>query len=258
MADLFDMELRALRRDRAARVGPVLFLYERAFADCLERLTLVHRRFARALLIGSPDAGWPARLGSFADEIEVRDPGPLFAELAGGDVLVEDCWESHGDAYDLVVAIGTLDTVNDLPLALRLIRASMSAGGLFLGAFSGGDSLPQLRKAMRAADSAVSAAAPHVHPRVEAAALAPLLVAAGFIEAVVDIDRASVSYRSLERLVADLRAMGATNLLNARPRFVGRKARAAAIAAFARSAEGGRTVEKFEIVHFAAWMPNKG
>ena len=38
MADLFDMELRALRRDRAARTGPELFLLERAFADCLERL----------------------------------------------------------------------------------------------------------------------------------------------------------------------------------------------------------------------------
>lgn len=258
MADLFDMKLRALRRDRAARIGPELFLNERAFADCLERLALVHRRFARALLIGSPDAGWPARLGSFADNVQVREPGPLFAERAGGDVLVEDSWKPGPDAHDLVVAIGTLDTVNDLPLALRLIRASMSVGGLFLGAFSGGDTLPQLRNAMRAADSATGAAAPHVHPRIEASALAPLLAAAGFIEPVVDVDRASVSYRSLERLVADLRAMGATNLLNARPRFVGRKARAAGISAFAEAADGGRTVEKFEVLHFAAWTPDKG
>jgi hypothetical protein len=256
-ADLFDMGLRRSRRDRAARLGPELFLYERAFADCLERLALVQRRFARALLIGSPAADWPARLGPFAGKVEVRDPGLLFAERAGGDVLVEDSWEPQLDAYDLVVAVGTLDSVNDFPLALRLIRASMSAGGLFLGAFSGGDTLPQLRSAMRAADSAAGAAAPHVHPRIEAAALAPLLAAAGFIEPVVDIDRASVSYGSLERLVRDLRAMGATNLLNARPRFVGRKARDAAIAAFAAGAEGGRTVEKFEVLHFAAWTPNK-
>jgi len=258
VADLFDMGLRALRRDRAARTGPELFLYERAFADCLERLALVHRRFASALLIGSPNADWPARLGSFADKVEVRDPGPLFALRAAGDVMVEDSWEPRPSAYDLVVAVGTLDSVNDLPLVLRLIRVSMAAGGLFLGAFSGGDTLPQLRSAVRAADSATGAAAPHVHPRIEASALAPLLAAAGFIEPVVDVDRASASYRSLERLVADLRAMGATNLLIARPRFVGKKARAAAIAAFAAAAKEGRTVEKFEILHFAAWTPNKG
>ena len=35
---LFDMELRALRRDRAARMGPELFLLDRAFYDCVDRL----------------------------------------------------------------------------------------------------------------------------------------------------------------------------------------------------------------------------
>ena len=56
------MKLRAMRRDRAARGGVELFLYERAFADCLERLALLQRRFDSALLIGSPDAGWPLAL----------------------------------------------------------------------------------------------------------------------------------------------------------------------------------------------------
>src|SRR5690348_3921935 len=37
-ADLFDMKLRALRRDRAQRTGAELFLYERAFDDCLDRV----------------------------------------------------------------------------------------------------------------------------------------------------------------------------------------------------------------------------
>ena len=55
MPDLFDMKLRALRRDRAARIGPELFLFDRIFDDCLERLALVNRRFERALLIGCPN-----------------------------------------------------------------------------------------------------------------------------------------------------------------------------------------------------------
>ena len=56
-ADLFDLNLRAMRRDRAFRAGSDLFLCERAFEDCLERIGLVNRRFQSALLIGCPDAG---------------------------------------------------------------------------------------------------------------------------------------------------------------------------------------------------------
>src|SRR5439155_18532847 len=56
-------------------------------------------------------------------------------------------------SYDLVLAIGTLDTVNDLPRALMTVRLAMAASGLFLGAVSGGETLPRLRTAMRAADT---------------------------------------------------------------------------------------------------------
>jgi len=81
--ELFDTKLRAVRRDRAARTGVEPFLFERAFADCLERLELMQRPFQRTLLIGCPDRSWVGRLSRFADGIDVRDPGPLFAEQAG-------------------------------------------------------------------------------------------------------------------------------------------------------------------------------
>jgi hypothetical protein len=253
---LFDPKLRAMRRDRAARQGVELFLHERAFADCLERLELVQRRFGRALLIGCPDPGWPQRLKRIVPEVRICDPGPIFAELAGGEAVAEDEWAPEGAAYDLVMAIGTLDTVNDLPRALAAIRGSMRPDALLIGAVSGGDTLPQLRAAMRAADHVTGEARPHVHPRIEASALAPLLTAAGFRMPVVDVDRVQVAYRSFDRLVGDLRAMGATNLLIDRPRGpLGRAAREAAAANFTAAGDGARTVETFEILHFAAWTP---
>jgi hypothetical protein len=255
---LFDMHARALRRDRAARTGVELFLYERVFADCLERIALMGRKFERALLIGCPDPAWPDRLRSFASAVDVRDPGQRFAEPAAGTTLTEDAWEPPHDAYDLTLALGTLDSVNGLPVALRLIRYAMRPDGLFIGALSGGDTLPQLRRAMRAADTVAGAAAPHVHPRIEASALAPLLADGGFVRPVVDVDRVSVSYPSLDRLVSDLRQMGATNVLAARPRFVGKAARAAAVRAFAEAGNGLSTSETFEILHFAAWTPGMG
>jgi hypothetical protein len=255
--ELFDMELRVLRRDRAARIGPELFLHERAFADCLERIGLLQRRFDHALLIGCPDPQWPERLRAVAEEVTLRDPGSLYSAAAGGQPIIEDFWESPLCVHDLVLALGTLDTVNDLPLALRLIRHAMCGDALLIGALSGGDTLPQLRSAMRSADAVAGAAAPHVHPRIEASALAPLLAETGFTDPVVDIDRVVVSYPSLERLVGDLRAMGATNVLKGRPRFITRAARSAAARAF-QAAEGSRTVETFEILHFAAWTPSNG
>ena len=258
MAELFDMKLRELRRDRAAHVGPELFLYELAFADCLDRIALLQRQFEHALLIGCPDPQWPKRLRQFASEVTVRDPGPLFAGAAGGATIVEDAWDAPAAAYDLVLAIGTLDTANSLPVAFRLIAYSMRADGLLIGAVSGGGTLAQLRSAMRAADALAGGAAPHVHPRIDPSTLAPLLGDAGFRNPVVDVDRVPVSYPSLARLIGDLRAMGATNILCDRPRFVTKAARAAAIEAFAGAGDGSRTVETFVMVHFAAWTPANG
>ena len=254
--ELFDTELRALRRDRAARQGPELFVFERAFADCLDRLSLMQRPFGRALLIGAPDRQWPARLGALAGQVDVADPGPLFAQAAAGQRIVEDAWEPPVEAYDLVVTVGTLDTVNDLPRALLAIRRAMKAESLFLAALSGGETLPRLRAAMREADALGGTATPHVHPRIEAAALSPLLASVGFVNAVVDVDRLAVSYRSFRRLVEDLRRMAGTNLLLQRSRqSLSKRAYAAAAASFASAGDGERTVETFEILHFACWSP---
>ena len=247
-----------MRRDRASRIGTELFLYERVFEDCVERLALMRREFGKALLIGCPDPGWPERLLTMVQSVEVADPGPLFAAAARGMTMVEDAWEPRAQSYDLVLSIGTLDTVNDLPLAFRLAGHAMVADGLFMGALSGGETLPQLRTAMRAADAIAGVAAPHVHPRIEASALAPLLAEAGFQRPVVDLERVPVAYSSLSRLVSDLRAMGTTNVLGARPPSLARAQYDEAARAFAAAGSGGRTKETFEILHFAAWTAKRG
>jgi hypothetical protein len=234
-ADLFDTQLLKLRRERAARAGGDRFLHERAFTDCLERIALVPRRFERALLLGCVDAGWPERLRQYAGRVDVD-------EIAA--------------THDLCLSVGTLDTANDLPSALAALRSVLNPDAFFIGALAGGDTLPQLRSAMRAADSVQGGSVPHVHPRIEASALGSLLAAAGFINPVVDVDWVRASYSSLGDLVRDLRSMAATNVLHERPRRpLSRAARDAASAAFASAGRDGRTVETFEILHFAAWTP---
>ena len=254
MSTLFDMSLRAQRRDRAARCGPELFLYDRAFADCLDRLAIVQRRFSRALVLGCPNPDWKEQLNAVVPVVQAADPGALFSQAARGTQVVEDEWQAYPGAFDLIVAIGTLDTVNNLPLALRHLRHALSPDGLLIGAMSGGETLPRLRAAMLTGDG--SAVSPRIHPRIEASALAPLLSASGFVMPVVDVDRVKVGYPSLPALVRDLRAMGATNMLHRRSLTpIPRASYRLAQEHFAAAGHDGRTVETFEILHFAAWTP---
>ena len=254
--DLFDRALRSLRRDRAARVGPALFLHERAFAECLDRLGDVPRRFGSALLIGVPDPNWVSRLGAYADQVEALDPGVLFAAAASGTCIDEDAHDYGTVRFDLVVAIGTLDTVNRLGPALQAIRRAMRPDCPFIGAFAGGDSLPALRRAMLAADRQTGPAAARTHPRIAPATLAGLLGAAGFVMPVVDVDRVRLRYPDLAALVNDLRAMGASNMLSERAPPRGRAWVELATAAFAAEGVEGRTEERIDLLHFLGWTPH--
>ena len=249
-APLFDHHLRALRRDRAARVGTEYVLYDRAFDDCLERMADVRADFADVLLVGCPNPDWPARLGS--RRVTVVEPGPLMAARAGGHCADLESLRFEGESFDLVLTVGVLDTTNNLPLAATAMHFLLKPGGMLLGAIAGGQSLPRLRHAMLVADGIAGLASPHIHPRIEAPSLGHLLTAAGFAMPVVDIDRVELDYAALDGLVHDLRAMGATNILNARSRrSMTRAALDAARAAFLSGAE--RAAEQVEILHFAAW-----
>ena len=242
----FDRRLGRLRRARAERSDrDALYLHRRAADELAERLDLVARPFARALQVGEDPY--------LADLLRAR----------GLEVVAcgEDDLPAAEGPFDLAVSVGLLDTVNDLPGALVLIRRALRPDGLFLAAFAGAGSLPRLRRAMRSAEEAEGmGAAPRLHPQIDVRAAGDLLVRAGFVLPVVDRDIVEVRYPSLTALVQDLRAMGATNRLagqSARP--FGRMGLAAALADFAGGAgSDGKTAERFEIVHLTGWAPAPG
>jgi len=251
--DLFDRQLRALRRDRAARIGPDLFLFERAFEECLDRLRDIPRQFERALLLGCPSPLWPRRLENIAGHVDVLDPGVEFAARAGGTQIEEDRYDFGVDRYDLCLAIGTLDTVNDLPLALQLIGRSLRPDSPLIGAIAGGNSLPALRASLIAAGRADGKVVARTHPRIEPASLAQLLANAGFNMPVIDVDRVRLRYDDLGALVRDLRAMAATAVLAERLPPLTKNAAIQARIAFAAQGDDGRTEEIVEILHYLAW-----
>ena len=261
-ADLpFDRRLRRLHRDRAAAAGGTAdYLHRRAADELLERLDLVRRDFGTALDLGCGSGYLAGRLRERGLAVVAADAGRAFAAAAGGAQCDEDRLPFADGAFDLIVSVGALDTVNDLPGALTLIRRCLRPDGLFLAAFAGAGSLPRLREAMSAADEAEApeAAAPRVHPQIDVRAAGDLLTRAGFALPVVDAESVHVRFSSLAQLVADLRAMGATNLLASRARRpLGRFALAAAAATFAERADpDGKTAERFEILHLSGWAPS--
>lgn len=232
---IFDLTARQRRR-----AAPSSFLRQ-AIADTLiERLELVRRDFSRALLVGEDDrlASWLRARGVETAMVDAGDEA-LPPELAG---------------FDLAVSPGALDTVNDLPGLLIQIRRALAPDGLFLAALFGAPSLPALRRTTAVADAARGQAVQRIHPLIDARAGGDLLARAGFALPVADIETLDLSYRSLGRLIDDLRAAGATNALAGR-HAVTRRWLADAAAAFATMGENGRTRETISILTLTGWAP---
>src|SRR3546814_19287223 len=79
--------------------------------------------------------------------------------------------------------------------------------------------------------------AQHIHPQIDVRSAGDLLSRAGFAMPVVDGDSLTVRYSSLFSLMADLRGMGASNMLMSQPPQMLRGTLARAAEAFAAAAE---------------------
>lgn len=230
-----------------------MFLLDRAFEECIDRLRDIQRNFDHALLVGCPSPAWRELLGRFARRVDVVDPGAAFAARADGIQVEEDRFDFGEERYDLCLAVGTLDTVNDLPLAFQLLNRALKPDSPLIGAIAGGNSLPALRACLIEAGRSVDKVVARAHPRIEPNSLAGLLLAAGFSMQVVDIDRVTLRYGKLDELVRDLRAMGATSVLKSRAGPFSRAEISAARRAFDGRANEGRVEEMVEILHFLGW-----
>lgn len=165
----------------------------------------------------------------------------------------EDRLPFPAESFDLVVSVGVLDSVNDLPGALTLVRRALRPDGLFLAAFCGAGTLSTLRSVLREAERDRPAA--RIHPQVDVRSAGDLLMRAGFTLPVADIEPLTVRYRGIGGLLRDLRGMGATNILRDRtPLRRDTLARAAEL--FTERADpDGKTPERFDILYLTGWSP---
>lgn len=227
----------ALRKGR----DPARYLGDTMAEDVLDRLSFIRHDPSTALVIGDLNGALATALAH--TEAQVRSMGL--------DELDEALPYPAGN-FELIASLGTLDTVNDLPGALVHLRSALAPGGIAMASFLAAGSLPNLRRAMLAADGERPSA--RMHPMVDASAGAALMQRAGFARQVVDSHSLKVSFRSFDRLVADLREQGQTNVLYNSPPLLTRAGLERARAAFLESADSeGRVVETFEILTLTGW-----
>jgi SAM-dependent methyltransferase len=205
--------------------------------DVLDRLSFLRVEPKTALVIGD----WTRNLTFPQANLTRAEPADGFDE--------EHPFPFAG--FDFIASLGTLDTVNDLPGALVHIRNALAPGGLMIASFLGAGSLPQLRTAMFAADG--DRPAPRIHPQIDVRAGGQLLQRTGYADPVIDSRSLDVSFRSLDRLIGDLRAQGLANVLARPGPPLGKAALHRARDTFGAAHEHGRTTERFEIITLSGW-----
>lgn len=254
--DIFDRARRAQYRDRMiAGFADHDFLHRAMLDELLDRLADVQRELPEVLLIGCPDGSAKAALEAMGKRVACADPGFLAARAAGGVQADEDALPFADESFDLVIACGTLDSVNDLPGALILMRRVLRPDGLMLAAFAGAGSLPRIKAALLAAEG--DRPGQHVHPQVDVRSAGDLLSRAGFAMPVADGEVLNIRYGDVVRLMRDLRGMGAGNALVMRSPALTREVLMRAAGHFADAADpDGRTPEQMAIVYLSGWKPD--
>ena len=238
---LFSLRRRASQQARRAAAGDSDDFIAALIADSLaDRLTMVMRRFGRALLIGAAPPALATAVAAQSDQC-----------AAAADVAAA----SDGDAlFDLIVWPGGLEAVDDVPGALVRVRRMLAPDGLLIGALVGDGSCPLLRRLLV---SDGMRAIPRMHPQIDLKSLGNLLQRAGFALPVADVEVQTLRYRSWRTVVADLRAAGLASQLAAAPPPLLRAELAALDLAFAAALDpDGRANEALRLVFFTGWAPH--
>lgn len=262
---IFDRSLLRQRLLRARHKGYANFLLRQVDNDLRQRIDVTLRPFPRVLDIATP-------LPLLAQSLASADPARKITRISLiSDNHIDPGWTSQveeretlpvaPESFDLAVSGLALQSYNDLPGLLVQARRVLAPDGLFLACLAGGQTLHELRHALTTAEAEITGgASPRVAPFADLRDLGTLMQRAGFALPVTDIDTLTVRYDNLFALIADLRAMGATNVLVDREKkSLSRKLimRAAEIYAEHFSDLDGRIRATVDLIWLSGWAPHE-
>ncbi|WP_311031662.1 class I SAM-dependent methyltransferase [Mesorhizobium koreense] len=264
MEQVFDTGLLVERKKRALRAGTADadFLMRRVAEDLGERLSTVGRDFpeAAALFCQTATAGDVLRQSGKVGNVHRIEADAALLGDRQGMIATPETVPLPAESLDLAVSLLSLHSMNDIPGMLIQIRRALRPDGLFLGALAGSGTLAELRESLLLAETELSGgASPRVAPFVDVRDAGGLLQRAGFALPVADTETIRVRYPSMFELMRDLRAMGETSILTARPRRpvpLRLFTRAAEIYAERHAEADGRIPATFQIVWLSGWAPH--
>jgi malonyl-CoA O-methyltransferase len=154
-----------------------------------------------------------------------------------------------GVSVDLVWSNLALQWVNDLPRAFAEFRRVLKVGGLLSFTTFGPDTLREVRAAFAGIDGST-----HTNRFIDMHDIGDMLVHAGFADPVMDMECITLTFGTPNALLAELKAIGATNRTRGRPHgLMGRERWSRAMRRLEALATDGRIPATFEVVYGHAW-----
>ena len=173
----------------------------------------------------------------------LRKPVPVCADL--------EALPFASGSFDLVFSSLTLQWCNDLEATLRDLMRVLEPGGLLLFTTFGPDTLKELRTCWRAVDDAV-----HVNQFADMHDIGDSLLQTGFADPVMEAETITVKYQTVDRLMSDLRAIGANATADGgRAGLTTPSALSRLRTAYEAYRIDGQLPASYEVVYGHAWKP---
>ena len=158
-------------------------------------------------------------------------------------------------SVDLLFSNLCLQWVPDLPGALAEFRRVLRPDGLLLFSSFGPGTLIELREAYIAAGERY----PPLSPFAAIQQVGDALIAAGFRNPVLQREKFTLTYPDVMALLRELRAIGAGDARQQRPRGLGGRGRQARMVdAYEQQRRDGKLPSTWEVITAMAWSPGSG
>ncbi len=199
-------------------------------------------RYRRARVYGI-DASWPM-LATARRQQPSRFLSPLRYACADARAL-----PLANASIDLMFSNAMLEWCGDPDAVFRELARVLAPGGLLMLSTLGPDTLVELRRIWAALDGWV-----HVHRFIDMHDLGDALVRAGFTGVVMETERLTVQYPTLDALFGELRRSGSTNAARGRnPGLTTRRRLDGVRRAYEELRQDGRLPVSCEVIYAHAW-----
>jgi len=140
---------------------------------------------------------------------------------------------------------------NDLPATFSELNRVIKAEGLLMFSTFGPDTLQELRAAFHGVDGYN-----HLNRFADMHDIGDMLVAAGFADPVMEMEKLTLTYADAKAVMQDLRDIGAHNATAGRaPGMMGKAAWQRIVENYEKLRRDGKLPATFEIIYGHAWKP---